>query len=148
MSVPRARAIYYRSGYEYQLHAPYAVEVPIYPGALIATNYIRLATDGLLRISVGYAWDGPSGLALDTRNFMRGSLVHDALYQLMRARLLNPTAHRPIADRLLRQHCREDGMSWLRAWWVYCAVRMFGGPSALPRAERPVLRAPRLLPRE
>jgi hypothetical protein len=42
------------------------------------------ASSGCGQESKGYAWNGPSGPTLDTRNFMRGSLVHDALYQLMR----------------------------------------------------------------
>ncbi|MEE8105945.1 MAG: DUF1353 domain-containing protein [Planctomycetota bacterium] len=94
--------------------------------------YMRLDHTGVLRISAQYAWNGPSGPTIDTRNFMRGSLVHDALYQLMRERVLDHRADRKRADQLLRIIVREDGMSWLRAWWVYRGVRWFGASSARP----------------
>ena len=44
-----------------------------------------------------------------------GSLLHDALYQLMREGLLDHTLHREAADRILQSLCREDGMTALRA---------------------------------
>ena len=37
-----------------------------------------------LYISKGYSWDGPSGPAIDTPDWIKASLVHDALYQLIR----------------------------------------------------------------
>ena len=30
------------------------------------------------------------------------------------------------ADKLLQTICKQDGMSGVRAWWVYWGVRMFG----------------------
>ena len=80
----------------------------------------------------GYAWDGPSGPAIDTKNFMRGSLVHDACYQLMREGLL-PQDKRKPSDVLLWLICLDDGMSRTRADYVYHAVRTFAGRSARPR---------------
>lgn len=124
------KCITYKSGYKYQLKEPYSVTIPIKPTAGIASEFISLSADGTLSINSGYAWDGPSGPTIDTLNFMRGSLVHDALYQLMRERGLDADFHREAADRLLQQHCKEDGMSSVRAWWVYQGVRLGGGPSA------------------
>ena len=141
----REDCIYYRSGYKYQLARPYTVEVPEMvgvPGAV--TEYISLVT-GVLEIRSGYAWDGPSGPAIDTANFMRGSLVHDALYQLLRARLL-PSDCREPADRALQRICREDQMTSVRAWWVYHGVRLGGGPSADPARDKEILAAPRECP--
>lgn len=92
---------------------------------------IFLGTNGLLTIKKGYAWDGPSGPTIDTPNFMRGSLVHDVLYQLMREELI-PQDQREYADNLLRNICLEDGMSKIRAWWVYQGVRIGGASSAEP----------------
>jgi len=57
---------------------------------------------------------------------MRGSVVHDAFYQLMRGGELERTAFRLPVDQLLRVHCREDGISWLRSSLIYQAVRLFG----------------------
>lgn len=132
--------IRYCAGYKYQLAEDYRVVIPITPGGFIRTEYIRLDTDGTLAITEGYAWDGPSGPTIDTKNFMRGSLVHDALYQLMREGHL-PQDCRDDADRVLRDICLEDGMSAIRAHWVYIGVRVGGGPAAKPEA-REVLTAP------
>ena len=103
-------------------------------------DYIILDTDGTLAIAAGYAWDGPSGPTFDTKNFMRGSLVHDALYQLMGNGLL-PLTEREPADATLRRLCLEDGMSSIRAWWVYQGVRL-GGSLAASSPDKPALVAP------
>lgn len=96
---------------------------------VIINGFITLSTSGLLTISKGYAWDGPSGPTIDTKTFMKGSpppppLVHDALYQLMRMKLL-PISHKDYADRILQRICKDDGMCRLRAWYVYWGVRLF-----------------------
>lgn len=136
------KSIEYKEGYCYQLARSYIVEIDIRPEADIKTPWISLSTESRLTVKKGYAWDGPSGPAIDTRNFMRGSLVHDALYQLMRERLLSQE-YRERADRLMQRMCIEDGMSRLRAWWVYQGVRFGGGPSADPqRNDNPVMTAP------
>jgi hypothetical protein len=136
------RGIAYRGGYKYQLQEGYSLEISIRPTEAVGNDYIALDPQGALRIAKGYAWDGPSGPTLDTRNFMRGSLVHDALYQLMREGLLDHTIHREAADRILQSLCREDGMTALRAWWVYQGVCLFGNPASEPAQQRPVLWAP------
>jgi hypothetical protein len=133
--------IKYRSGFKYQLAEEYRVQTPI-RGKTISEPFIRLIVTGELTILRGYAWDGPSGPAIDTKNFMRGSLVHDALYQLMRIGRLDPKIHREPADQLLRQMCREDGMSWIRAWWVYKSVHYFGSPAADSHNKKEILEAP------
>ena len=135
-------AIHFRGGYKYQLSNSYEVVIDIKPPDDIRCYYIELERNGLLRIRQGYAWDGPSGPTIDTLNFMRGSLVHDALYQLMREKFLDHDTYRDAADRVLQQICLEDGMSVMRAWYIYHAVRLFGNPAADPRAEKPVTFAP------
>ena len=134
--------IAYKSGYKYQLKKDYIAAIAIKPVTPIDTDYLALTLGGSLTVKSGYAWDGPSGPTLDTLNFMRGSLVHDALYQLMRERLLDHDTHREIADRLLEQICKEDGMSSPRAWLVYQSVRLFGDPAADPANDKPLVRAP------
>ena len=134
--------IEYRDGYKYQLAKDFSVKTKITPAEPISSKYIRLDTEGNLFIREGYAWDGPSGPAIDTKNFMRGSLVHDALYQLMREGYMSEETWRDDADDALYDIVREDGMSWLRAWYVYRGVRWFGGPSADARYERGIQTAP------
>lgn len=131
----------YKSGYLYQLDEDYRCQTSI-DGKVIKQGYITLTVTGILTMKKGYAWDGPSGPAIDTKNFMRGSLVHDALYQLMRKKRIGSQKYRGVADSLLRQMCLEDGMSRIRAWWVYKSVVWFGAPAADPKNEKEVLTAP------
>lgn len=138
--------ISYKKGYKYQLSENYVTNIDLKPEQEdIETRYIDLTTEGKLTIKGGYAWDGPSGPTFDTLNFMRGSLVHDALYQLMRNEKLDKEMFREPADRLLQSMCREDGMGWLRTKWVYWALHNWGDPAADPVNKKPVIRAPRSL---
>lgn len=122
--------INYRSlkGYKYQLLVDYEIKVPIL-NRQVEQPYIYLSPDGYLLIKKGYCWDGPSGPTWDTANSMRGSLVHDALYQLLREAFLQPW-FRKIADLFLRVILLEDGMSRIRAWVWYRSVRTFAAKYA------------------
>lgn len=132
-------SIAYKPGFRYQLASDYVVAVDI--KLTVNTKFLVLTGTGDLFIRSGYAWDGASGPSFDTKNFMRGSLVHDALYQLMREGHI-PESYREHADRLLQRICVEDGMMAIRAWWVYKAVRGFGGSSAARGSGKPILYAP------
>ena len=116
-------------GYKYQLVKPEKVPVGGMPD--VDTEFIMIRS-GHMTVKSGYAWDGPSGPTIDTKTFMRGSLVHDALYQLIREGHL-PFKFRNYADWMLRNICLADGMNKFRAWYVYYSVRLFAGRSALPR---------------
>lgn len=120
--------IYYTDGYKYQLAKTYQHVTDIF-GFEIETDYLALNKTGLLTIKQGYAWDGASGPTVDTKSSMRGSLVHDALYQLMGIdhRLVK---YRIYADDLLYMICCEDGMSSFRAYLWRKAVNWFGGKAA------------------
>ena len=131
------KIIKYRDGYKYQLAEEYVDKVGIFPSADIRHEYITLTARGEIVIRKGYAWDGPSGPTFDTKSFMRGSLVHDALYQLIGCGLL-PLSDRAQADEELRRICLEDGMSQARAWLVYQAVRMFGDTAAASPEKEPL----------
>ena len=136
--------VYYRGGYKYQLARTYVHDRPllVFPGADIVEDFIELTMNGILTIKKGYAWDGPSGPTFDTKTFMRGSLVHDALYQLLRLGLLSNVLDtdgkaRLIADLELKRICLEDGMWRVRAWWVFKGVHWFAARAAsvkYPRA--------------
>ena len=125
---------YYRKlrHYKYQLMQDYTINIEIETEEDIETSFIVLTTDGELTIKNRYAWDGPSGPTTDTKSFMRGSLVHDALYQLMHEGHLDHQEHREYADDLLKKICLEDGMSMVRAWYVHKSVRKFGETHARP----------------
>ena len=133
--------IRYRSGYKYQLAEDYQVKIGVIPKGNVKTDFIDLSTEGMLVIKKGYAWDGPSGPTIDTRNFMRGSLVHDALYQLMRNKLIGEE-WRDEADEELRKICIKDGMFKVCARFVYLAVRKWGKMAASPESRKKIHRAP------
>ena len=136
------RCIAYNDGYKFQTKAAYQLAIEIKPDAAIDTDYIALDAEGHLTIKKGYAWDGPSGPVLATKSIMRGSLVHDALYQLMREEYLDKNIWREKADSILHAICIEDGMWKLYAWLVYHGVRKFADLAADPADIRPVEHAP------
>lgn len=131
--------IRFKVGYDYVLVGDYSVALPFAPAAFIYTDFIRFDTDGVLYIRNGYAWDGPSGPTIDTPDFMRGSLVHDALYQLLREDHL-PREFRDQADDVLVQICEEDGMPGFRRAYVRMGVKIGGGPAAFTPTQ--ILEAP------
>ena len=135
--------IRYKCGYKYQLAAPYTIQTEVIPGPPVNLPFLALGATGLLTVKTGYAWDGPSGPTLDTPEFMRGSLVHDALYQLMREGYIDRDTARPIADALLKKLCIEDGMAPFAADLVYEAVRHFAAAAASPKDEPCVITSPR-----
>ena len=93
-------------------------------------QYLKMTSNGLLMIKAGYMWDGPSGPTIDTESFMRASLVHDALYQLIREGVLPIKPYRKRADVILATLAKQDGMPFWRRWYVYQSVRWFGEGSA------------------
>ena len=135
--------IVYREGYKYILEDDFQVQLRhVRPKANVITPMIELTADGLLTIRRGYAWDGASGPTFDTTSSMRASLVHDALYQLIREGFLLFEQDRPLADRELEWIGREDGMWAARAGTWLRILGRFGGSSARPSAIKPLLRAP------
>ena len=135
--------IKYQSGYKYQLKEDYLVTIPIILFKPIDTEYIKLNTFGILTIKEGYAWDGPSGPVIDTLDTMRGSLIHDALYQLMRNKNLDHDTYRKTSDKILYETILEDGVMKFRAWYIYQGVRLFGDPFADPKDKKPDIYAPK-----
>lgn len=128
------KCIMYKSGYKYQLCEDYIETIDIFPNEDIDYGYIRLSIDGNFFIKKGYAWDGASGKARDTKTNMRGALVHDALYQLMRnyPNEFPRENYRIQADKLFKKMLQIDGMFGLRVLFFYLAVRWFGDSSAGP----------------
>jgi hypothetical protein len=98
-------------------------------------GWVRLSAEGVLTVQKGYCWDGASGWTFDTPSTMRASLVHDALYQLMREGEL-PQDFRLPADICLKRIMLTDYRGSWPKWhaarveaWVWILQR-FGGPSA------------------
>ena len=125
--------IYYkkRRKYKYNLDSDFPYSTGIKVIKSYKSKSLEIDSSGNLLIRAGYSWDGPSGPTIDTKTFMRGSLVHDALYQLMRERAIS-LDERGMADKILWNICREDGMIRLRRWWVKKGLEWFGERSAIP----------------
>jgi hypothetical protein len=138
--------IYYKAGYKYQLAKDYTIQLDpltFFPvPADIVTEYIILTKDGLLTLKRAYAWDGCSGPTHDDKTNMRGGLLHDAGYQLLRLGLL-PAEYKEFFDRLLKTICLEDGMWRIRAWYYFEGVHNFASFAAKKGSEPyPILTAP------
>lgn len=137
--------IYYRKlhKYKYQLTKKYNHKIPsVAPDLAInfgKSAYVYISAQkgayDVLYIKKGYCWDGPSGPTCDTKNSMQASLVHDALYQLIRTRELSIT-YRKVADDLFFKICLEDGMRKWRAWIWYQAVKHFAHYAAKPGSQQ------------
>jgi len=120
-----------RRGWKYKLWVDTSYATGIIPIRPIDHEYLAIDAVGYLRVRQGYCWDGPSGPTVDTKTFMRGSLIHDALYQLMREGVV-AAVYRKRSDIILRDICLEDGMSKIRAGWVYHGVRVGANKSSRP----------------
>lgn len=116
--------------YRYELDESIEVGAEIFPEYTASISYkskciVVLTHHGFLFIDTPYQWDGPSGPVRHSPDIMRGSLIHDALYQLMRENKIGKK-HRKAADIELYHTCLEDGMYPFKATCVYYAVRLFG----------------------
>lgn len=118
-------SVSYRSGFKYQLVRDYSLQTSINPERAAAIDFAVIGPGGLLLIKKGYAWDGPSGPVPDIPEAMRGSLVHDALYELIRIGGLDHTFKKD-ADALLCSICMEDGMPPFWAKVILEGVAFFG----------------------
>ena len=110
--------------YKYQLMYYYTIDTNIKSFKKFADGpggFCSIFGDGRLVVCKGYCWDGASGPTIDTKSTMRASLVHDALYQLMREGII-PFSEVAKVDDLFHQILLEDGMSRFRAWYYRKAV--------------------------
>ena len=117
--------------YKYRLAETYQFETGL-KGRFVSMPFLILEKSGRLTLLAGYIWDGPSGTALDTMNFMRASAGHDGWYQLTREGILS-IKDRPAGDSFMRRLAAEDGMTKWRRWKSYFGVRLFGRGSAKKR---------------
>lgn len=116
---------YRKRNWKYQLVERETFQTRIYPDQVLKTEWITLHPDGALVLEPDYAWDGASGPTIDSDSTMRGSAVHDALYQLMKLGLLDLKWFKPSNRELLRW-LKKDGMWFMRRRAWYRAVQQFG----------------------
>ena len=125
-------AIRYLQGMKFVLADDYLLQTPI-TGADIIDPWFRLFPDGRLHILAGFAWDGPSGPTVDTKDSLRASLVHDVFCILMRDRRLAFDWQDTVNEHF-RQLCIEDGMPGWRArlWHLGVEIGDAGNPDQGP----------------
>jgi len=126
----------YRKGYKYQVAEDEVFVTRLY-GYNIITKRIELHPDGILIVREGYACDGPSGPTVDRAENMSAAVLHDALYQLMRMKLLKHL-HWREADSEYGKQMKKCG-----AWDITVAINLAGlnfmkGKHALPKNRKKV----------
>lgn len=133
--------IHYTSGYKYQLHKPYHFRLhPAFGDIEIRELFIHV--DGtFVTVLRGYAWDGATGV-YDSKNSMRGTLEHDATYQLIRLGYYSRDL-RKYSDFKLERTLKEDGMWWPRRKLWRKGVKYLAGGAANPKNIRKVKTAGR-----
>ena len=117
--------------YMYKTKRKYEQKTTIFDRTFM-NDYLCLTIGGLLIIGRDYYWDGASGVAINCEKNVRASLIHDALYQMIREGVL-PLEFRLNADQMFYHVLRQDGMGWLRAKLYYRAVRWFGEKYCTPK---------------
>ena len=123
--------------YKYKLEEDIAFTTSI-SGIEVKTEYIELKKHGVLVIRKGYMWDGVTGLpsfATDAmlKHTARGSLLHDAFYQLIRLRLL-PAYLKNKIDLEMKKQFECDGLNKTIVGLFYQAVKNFGSQYCKPGA--------------
>ena len=136
-------------GYKYQVAELFHAAVPELLGVTLDEKWFAIR-GGELMVYSGYAWDGASGPTIDTEATMEAALVHDVLYQCIRANRL-PKESRAIADAILYRLLRQGQQKWAeghstalgrtlasvwvetRAMYYFAAVRAFGALAVKPK---------------
>lgn len=116
-------------GFRYQIVEEFVIVIDDYkPHQNIVDEFFEFYADGTLIIKKGFAWDGPSGPTIDTKDAHIAAIVHDVFYRCIRRGYL-PLSIKPIADKIFYKLLRKNGMFILRALYWYLGVVLFGKKS-------------------
>ena len=77
-----------------------------------------------LRIYAPYRWNGANA-AIDSADFMEGSMVHDVLCDMIEKGILPLSLWGPSAD-VMRRINKQEKMPWLRRQYTWFFVRLHG----------------------
>jgi len=122
--------------YKYVLRNSYEVQTKI-KGYRINGDYFKLYKSGNLVISQNYAWDGAT-LFPDTKEVMRGSCVHDCLFQMLRESIIPQDPRNwgeifKLSNKTFVGICKEDKMYWITRKIIYFFITNFGKKYARPK---------------
>lgn len=118
----------YISGFKYQVVEDFVLKIDFYPKKDLHDEFCILYKDGTLLIKKGFAWDGASGPTIDTVNSMIPSIVHDALYRMIRHGLLD-IKDKDKSDLIFHDLLIKYGMNKIRAKYWYLGVKYYGKDS-------------------
>jgi len=126
----------------YQLAEDEFIIIPYWNHGYVYTDVISIRPvfsngSAIMRVKKYFCWDGPSGPAIDTPNFMVPSLAHNVLYMLMRMEKI-PPSYKLYADELMYSLCLERGMWKIRAKYCCWFVKTFAKPCILPENRRKI----------
>jgi hypothetical protein len=133
------KQISYSNADKYVLAEDYFDVAPFTPNKTILTSYGAFYPTGEYKVSKGFLFSA-NFPAINTINSRRGAMVHDFFYSLMKDGYLERDKQYDV-DYLFYNMLTEDGMSSLRAWYWFKAVRL-GGESALDAPYPTVKKAP------
>lgn len=149
-----SKKIHYKRVGKYQTSRRHLFKTALRPKSEAKTGLLSLKPNGTLIIERFYGYDGPSGPTKFIANrlprwlrikflkkFMRGSLCHDALFELFRRGKLD---HKwfEAANLEMRRICKEDKMWGFRVKYTFFAVNQFAKSAAAEKNKRKVLIAP------
>ena len=118
---------------KYRLVEEYFYDTGIMVRSPIIHGKVVLCTTGRLHFLVGYRWNGATGVP-DTDSVIRASLVHDGLFDMFQAGLLD-TRHVITSNNIFRRICKEDGMCGL-VYWTYRTGLLLFSRFLIPRRFR------------
>ena len=140
-ATPVSDVVHYEPArYIWRLRLGALFQTPIL-GEAVGNDFVRLAPDGDLSFAPLYSWNGITKSPYQGADSIRGTLVHDGLYQLMSECGLSQR-WRDEADRLMLKYFLADGMPVPLAEGFYAIVRAAGWIFSKPTALHQVLVAP------
>jgi hypothetical protein len=116
---------FYHRKYRYKTLSEYKDYFAALSGVSFVHRYVS-CTNGILKIEENYAWDGATGVIFDSYYLMKASLIHDALYQMMREGLLDRKKYRKVADKIFYSVMKDSKVNPIRRRLLYIGVRLFG----------------------
>lgn len=115
-------------GYKYTVREDISVKVSDLDEINISTPHFSIQNN-VITAKSSYSWNGASGPTWDTPNTMLPSLIHDILYQCIGTKQIDKKK-RFYADLIFYKLMRERTKTFFgqfRAFYFFCAVRLFGG---------------------
>jgi len=108
-------------GMKYRMIKTTSLMTPMRPLETITGSFATLTTKGRLYLKKGMLWDGASG-AIDTDNVILPSAAHDIGCSWYLKGLIDDAMRKQFDD-LFYKLLKDEGVSGLRAWYMYKAVR-------------------------